>query len=156
MSHDPQDEYVREAPPRKGWLARNWLWSLPVGCLVLFGICGGLIGFVAYIGFGVIKSSAPYTDAVNKAKADPAVQAALGNPVEPGWMINGSVNTMNNNGTKSGDADLTVPLSGPKGSGHVHVVGKIVNNQWEYSTMEVTIDSGGQKIDLRPKPENKK
>jgi hypothetical protein len=63
---------------------------------------------------------------------------------------------MNNNGTKSGDADLTVPLSGPKGSGHVHVVGKIVNNQWEYSTMEVTIDSGGQKIDLRPKPENKK
>jgi hypothetical protein len=35
----------------------------------------------------------------------------------------------------------------------VHVVGKIVDNQWEYSTLEVTIDSNGQKIDLRPKPD---
>ncbi|HLW63871.1 MAG TPA: cytochrome c oxidase assembly factor Coa1 family protein [Gemmataceae bacterium] len=152
MSYDPQDDYVREeAPrPRKGWLARNWFWSLPIGCLVVIAVCGGLVGGIAYMGLNIIKTSQPYTDAVNKAKADPAVQAALGNPVEAGWMMNGSVNQTNNNGVKSGDADLTVPLTGPKGSGNVHVVGKVVNNNWEYSKLEVTIDGTGQKIDLRP------
>ena len=101
-----------------GWWGRNWKWVVPVGCLgtllISVAVCGGVFMLI----FSFVKSSWAYTEGVNLARHNATVVAELGEPIEPGWAATGSVNV---NGS-SGDADLTIPLSGPKNSGTLYVV----------------------------------
>jgi hypothetical protein len=62
-------------------------------------------------------------------------------------MMQGNYNVQQTGAGETGNVDINIPLSGSKGKGSVHVVGKSSNGQWDYSTMEVTTDSG-KKIDL--------
>ena len=69
---------------------------------------------------------------------------ALGEPVEAGLLVSGSVSIEGS----SGEADLAIPISGPKGSGTVFVVGARQTGEWKLSTLEVEINSSGERIDL--------
>jgi hypothetical protein len=73
------------------------------------------------------------------------VATALGRPVEEGFP-SGSINTNNN----TGDVDLSIPISGPKGKGTIYVVGTRSGGTWTYSKMSVTIDGAHDTIDLSP------
>ena len=50
----------------------------------------------------------------------------------------------------SGNADLTIPISGPKGKGTLYVVATKSAGEWTYSKLVVKIDSTGETIDLGP------
>ena len=63
-------------------------------------------------------------------------------------MVNGNISVQNN----TGKADLSIPISGPKNSATLHVVGNKADGKWTYSTMDVTTNGGGKKIDLKPAP----
>ena len=45
--------------------------------------------FIIALVFSLMKSSDAYQDAVARAQADPAVQAALGAPIEEGLFVTG-------------------------------------------------------------------
>jgi len=93
--------------PRKSWLGRNWKWLLLASLLVM--VCFGL-GIFALI-MSWMRSSDVALEAVARAQADPAVAQKLGGRIEEGWFTSGSINV----GTGgSGDANLSVPISGPK------------------------------------------
>jgi hypothetical protein len=131
----------------KNWWGRNWKWLVPVGCLASVIVTAGfmsLVGFGVYSLFGLMKSSDAYQDAVAAAKADPAVQQALGTPIEEGWFMSGSINI---NGA-SGDADLSIPISGPNGTATIYVVAEKSAGQWTFSTLEVEIKTTNTRIDL--------
>jgi hypothetical protein len=68
----------------------------------------------------------------------------LGTPIEEGWMVSGSINTS----TTSGDADLAVPISGPKGRGKIFVTAHKSSGAWEYQVMLAAIDGSDQRINL--------
>jgi Cytochrome oxidase complex assembly protein 1 len=142
-----QDCAMQE-PPKRSWFSRNWLWVVPVGCLVPVLVCGGCGVTIAMIVFSSMKASEPYKDALTAARAHPAVKAELGEPIEAGFMVNGNIAIQNNTGT----ADISIPISGPKKSGTLHVVGNKADGKWTYSTMDVTTDGGAKKIDLKPAP----
>ena len=133
--------------PRPGWWSRNWKWFLPTGCcfapLVLGGAC---LAFVVIVIFGALKQTDVYKTAVARAKSDSRVMAALGTPIEEGWYLSG--NTSVNNG--SGQADLSIPISGPKGKGTIYAVATKSGGEWSYSKLNVKIDSTGETIDLGP------
>jgi Cytochrome oxidase complex assembly protein 1 len=109
-----------------------------------------LVGVLAFVGIfvfviGVIKKTDVYADALKAADQSSEVQAALGSPVEAGWMPQGKVN-MENGG---GEADFTIPLSGPKGKGTLVVkASKTAGGAWVYSVLEVQT-ADGTKLDLR-------
>src|SRR4051812_41399935 len=103
---------------RRSWWGRNCFWVVPVGCLVPLAVCGGGISLILVLVFGALKSSDAYKQAVALARGDPAVQAALGTPITEGVFTGGTMNIENG----AGDADLQIPLSGPKGSGSLHAV----------------------------------
>lgn len=84
--------------------------------------------------------------AVARAKADSHVVAALGTPINEGLFLSGSTSV--NGG--SGDADLTIPISGPKGKGTIYAVATKAAGQWTFSRLAVKIDSTGETIDLGP------
>jgi Cytochrome oxidase complex assembly protein 1 len=116
----------------------------------ILGGCGVLIvGFLAFIAFIIFvvgaatRSSDPYKAALARAQADPRVAEALGTPLEPGWFTQGSISVNND----SGQCDMTIPVSGPKGKAKIYVVGAKERGRWSYSSMVVTPESGPE-IDL--------
>ena len=102
--------------------------------------------FLVLVVFSALKQSDAYKMAVARAKADSRVVAALGTPIEEGWYLSGKTNV--NGG--SGDADLSIPISGPKGKGTIYAVATKSAGEWTYSKLQVKIDSTGETIDLGP------
>lgn len=114
---------------------------LPIIAGVVF--CGGTI-----VGVGAsMKSSEPYRLGLEAARNDPAVLAAFGGSIEPGTMVSGSINIENNNG----NAEMSIPISGPGGKGSIEVKGTKLAGLW---TMEriVVVKESGERWDLTPAP----
>jgi len=113
----------------------------------LLMVCFGL-GIFALI-MSWMRSSDVALEAVARAQANPAVAQKLGGRIEEGWLTSGSINV----GTGgSGDANLAVPISGPKGSGTVYVRAERIAGAWNYSQMIAGIEATGEKIDLLAGP----
>jgi hypothetical protein len=128
------DTYGRPIQPKK---TSPFVW-IGLGCGILFF---GFIGFIVFIGVVVIgsfRNSDPYREAVRRAQSDPRVVEALGQPIEIGLFVSGSINTENDQGT----ANLSIPISGPKGKAKIYVVAEKKRRRWTYSEMYVTPEKG--------------
>ena len=120
---------------------------MPTGCcLTPLVLVGAFVAFLVLVIFGALKQSDVYKTAVARAKADSRVAAALGTPIEEGWYLSGTTNV---NGA-SGDADIAIPISGPKGKGTIYAVATKSGGEWSYSKLQVKVDSSGETIDLNP------
>ena len=106
-----------------------------------------IVAFVAVLVmviFGAIKSTDVYKEALVRAKANPAVIEALGSPIRDGMFLSGNTNV---NGA-SGQADLAIPISGPKGKGTIYVTASKSAGEWGYSTLVAEIARTHERIDL--------
>jgi len=63
----------------------------------------------------LIRSSDAYKIAVQKAEQSPLVWSKIGHPFQIGMLIEGNI-SLNND---SGEAELSIPISGDLGSGHI-------------------------------------
>lgn len=107
------------------------------------------IGFFALIFvlvFSAMKSSDAYKEALQRAQTNPAVIEALGTPIKDGMFVSG--NTKVENGV--GEADLSIPITGPKGSGTIYAVATKSGGNWTYTKLEVEIKGRSERIDLLP------
>jgi hypothetical protein len=129
---------------KKGWLGRNWKWLLPVGCLGVLCMIAAFVAAVVLFVFGAIKSSDVYQEALNKAKSNAAVVRELGEPVEPGWLVSGSIKVSNG----SGSANLSIPVSGPRKSGTIYTFATRRQGRWEFATLEVEVEGESKRINL--------
>ena len=129
---------------RPGWWSRNWKWFVPVGCLSMVVLIVLFVAGIVLIVFGAMKSSDAYKTAVARAKANPEVVAAIGTPIEEGMFVSGKTNVDGS----SGEANLTIPISGPKGNAKIYAVATKRAGRWNYSTLEVEIDGRDERIDL--------
>jgi hypothetical protein len=125
--------------PRRGWLARNWIWLVPTTLVGLGLFCSGAcVGIYAAV-FGVLKSSAPYQMALERVQSEPQLIRRLGEPIEGvGWFPSGEVNDENDRG----DARLDLDVAGPKGKAHVHAEARRIAGHWGLTRVEVTPDGG--------------
>ncbi|MBT8372584.1 MAG: hypothetical protein HKO68_15160 [Desulfobacterales bacterium] len=131
-------------PKEENWWNRNWKWFIPVSC---FGALVMLVGFgalIVNIVFGFMKSSETYKQAVAEAKMNSSVIEVLGSPIKEGLIITGNINI---NGS-SGEADLAIPISGPKGEAIIFAVATKSAGKWTFSMLEVAIKASGERIDL--------
>jgi hypothetical protein len=120
------------------------MWFVPTGCLTLIGLVVGFVALIVMVVFGTMKSSDVYKDSLRRAQNDPAVIAALGSPVEDGWFMTGKTEV---NGS-SGQADLMVPISGPKGKAKLYIVAEKAEGKWNYSKLVVVTDEGEKRLDM--------
>lgn len=132
-------------PPQKSSGCLKW--SL-IGCGVLFVLIAAFCAVVMIFVFGAMKRSAVYKGALERAQNDPRVVAALGTPIEPGFFVTGSVHLDANHG---GNAELTFPISGPKGKASEHAVATYDGDKWNYETLTVHPENGPL-IDLNTPP----
>ena len=110
-------------------------------CVTL--VIGLAVGIIAFT-FGSMKSTAVYQDAVTQAADNPEVINALGEPIETGFFLSGSINVNND----SGDANLAIPLSGSKRDGTLYVEATRISGVWSYHVLEVEVEGSSGRINL--------
>ena len=115
-----------------------------VGVIVLLAL-GASVAGIGWLIFRSMGESEPVRTAVAQAGAHPQVIAALGRPLQRGFLVSGSIQVNND----EGEAELHVPVSGPRGEGTVFVLGHRRHGRWAYEELNISID-GGADIDLRP------
>lgn len=130
----------------RSWMARNCLWLVPVGCLGLLALGAAFFGAIFAFTMGGIKSTDAYREALARARANPEVRAALGEPIAAGWFVQGKVNVSG----PTGEADLSVPLSGPRGKGTLYLTAHKQSGRWEYEALEVAVEGRTDRIKLLP------
>lgn len=135
------------AKPTPNWWIRNWKWFVPVGCFTLMLLFLAFVGSILLIVFSAMKSTDVYKDALARAKTNPAVIDALGSPVKERFFMSGNTNV---NGA-SGESNLAIPISGPKGKGTIYVSAQKSLGEWNYSGLIVEIGQTHQRIDLLQK-----
>jgi len=111
---------------------RNWARA---GLVVIVG----LVLFVSSIFYGVfyiMKGSDAYRLTMQELRADAHVVATLGEPIEAGWFITGNINISGIEGT----ANLSIPVSGPKGNGTVISRSTKVAGEWTIFLLIVRIE----------------
>jgi hypothetical protein len=136
------------ATPRPNWWTRNWKWFVPAGCLSIVVLFVVFAASIALIVFNAMKSTDVYNEALARAKANPAVIDALGSPITEGFLISGNTNV---NGA-SGEANLSIPISGPNGKATIYVAANKSLGRWNYSGLVVEIAKTHQRIDLLRSP----
>jgi hypothetical protein len=115
-----------------------------MGCLSSLVLLVAFVGSIALIVFSAMKSTDVYKEALARTKANPAVIEALGSPITEGFLVSGNTNV---NGA-SGEANLSIPISGPNGKGTVYVAASKSLGRWNYSGLVVEIGKSHQRIDL--------
>ncbi len=117
--------------------------------LLVLVTVAGTVGFVGVLQ-GVLKSAPPFQMAVERAQKNPTVIAALGEPIESGWFVNGEVHEA----FVSAVANLSGQLTGSKGKASLTVHGKRTSGVW-HLTIIVVVKGTGQRIDLSDPPARK-
>jgi hypothetical protein len=98
---------------------------VPLGCFTVALLFLAFVGSIVVIVFSAMKSTDVYKEALARAKADPAVIEAA-----------------------SGESNLAIPISGPKGKGTIYVSANKSLGQWNYSGLVVEVGQTHQRIDL--------
>ena len=129
---------------KPNWWKRNWKWFVPTGCLTILALFAAFIISIVLFAFGMMKSTDIYKDALAKAQAEPAVVEALGSPIKDGLIFSGKTEV---NGA-SGEANLAIPISGPKGEATIYAVAEKSAGVWNYSILAVEIKGSSERIDL--------
>jgi hypothetical protein len=132
------------ATPRPNWWKRNWKWFVPVTVVTLAMFVVALVGSIVLIVFSAVKSTDVYKEALMRAKAHPAVIQAIGLPITEGFLISGNTSV---NGA-SGEANLSIPISGPKGKATIYVAATKSLGRWNYSGLVAEIEKTHQRINL--------
>jgi hypothetical protein len=131
---------------RKGWLERNPLWKIPLGCLTLLFLIGIFVVVLMTIISASFRSSDVYKQAMAEAAGNEQVRAQIGEPIKADWLISGELKVSNDSGT----ANLSIPISGSRGRGTVRAVASRSGGVWRFSRLQVVVASQRSVIDLLP------
>ena len=127
-------------PAARSWLARNTYWVV-TAAVAGAGVFAAGVLFIVLVTF---KGSDAYRDAVAQARANPDVIRELGEPIETGWWVTGSIKI---NGP-SGEADFETPISGPAATGTLYVTAERRAGRWVFQILEVAISGKAERINV--------
>ncbi len=115
------------------------------GCAAIaLGVVALAVFIVAIVMYS-LRSANGTQEAVARAKQHPQIVAVLGEPIEVGWIISGSVK-----GTGVGsNVEVSIPLSGSKGSGTLIAHGfRETEQKWNFSVLSFAPKGSANGINL--------
>lgn len=131
-----------QGSPFKQWLTRfrsqPQRWGVAVLILVLCilpALSGSLLA---------LKTAEPYTASLRSIQASPDARAVLGEAIEAGWMVKGSLRENN----MAGEAVLFYEVAGDKAKGDAQVRAFKLDGVWVMRTLVVNVDGAHTQIDL--------
>ncbi|AKH63911.1 MULTISPECIES: cytochrome c oxidase assembly factor Coa1 family protein [Photorhabdus] len=115
------------------WLAGKWKWVIL--CMMPI-IIGGVFAIIIHS----MKSSEPYEKALSLAQSSSVVKNILGQPIEVGWFVSGSIS--------NSEAALEIPIKGNRSGATVYVDAEKHSGHWRYKEISVQPDDGSKLINL--------
>jgi hypothetical protein len=132
------------AAPRKRGIRKLILLLVLVPVVLMTTCVGAIFGGLFY----AMRNNEPYQHALRLARENPQLREALGEPIEAGWLVSGSIST----DTTGGSAKLSIPISGPKGSARIYVDATQRAGKWEYEQLQVGVAGQDLNVDLKEPP----
>ncbi len=134
-----------QPPPSRSWFRRNAIWFIPTVILGALAIPAIFIGSILYFVFSLMSSSEPYRFALESARNNHEIIQTLGEPIDTGWFTSGAINLHNDNG----DANLSIPVHGPLGSGTIYLEATKSAGRWTYSLLKFVSKDSSRSIILK-------
>lgn len=139
---------MEQGGARQSWLAKNWWWAVPVGCLATVLLC---IGSCSALCAGTCWSQVEggkqaYERSLELARHDPRVIERLGEPIERAGLdgnTKGALRVSNRNQ----EWEIEIPIRGPRGQARLRAVARQNRDDWSFDRAEVVLESG-ESIDL--------
>jgi hypothetical protein len=131
--------------PKKSWFARFWWVLILAACLflTLSAVCVVGTGAAGVLGiFGIMKSSPVFKDSLVVVQDNSRAQQLLGTPIEAGWLVGGEISET----PASGTAEISYPVTGPKGSGTVYVTARKAEGEWVITKLVLVMDGTSQRL----------
>lgn len=132
------------ATAERSWWQRNLKWVIAAGILLGVVFLGLFVAAVLMLATTAMRSNDVHRTAMERVNTHPEAVALLGDPVEPGWLSSGSIEV----NPRSGKADLSIPVSGPRGRGNISVVAHKRGGTWFFDELELRPE-GREPIELR-------
>ena len=134
---------VESAVLSGSWWKRNWPWLAGAGgALTLLG----MIALFIVVVFSLLANSEAAKLALATAEANPVVLEKIGPPFATSRWVSGSINLNGSNGT----AELSIPISGPKGHGSIETAARKTAGLWQISSLHLQMSDNSPWIDLLP------
>lgn len=131
-------------PMKKSWIEQNPYWKIPLGCLTLVFLLGLFFAIVMTIVTTSFRNSDVYKQALAQAASNSQVRDLIGEPLKPAWLISGQLNVSGS----TGNANLLIPISGPRGKGAIRAVANKTGGVWRFTYLQVSVDGQPASIDL--------
>jgi hypothetical protein len=128
---------------RKNRLKRNSVWMIGVGTVLFAVAC---IATIFYSVGTMLRDSDAFHLAVSAAQASPVLLEKVGSPMETGRFISGSIEVS----PATGLAELSIPVSGPRGRGKLYVEAHKSAGNWRMSLLQFVGEGTQTPIDLLP------
>lgn len=143
MDSETRDPHTGVTP--RSWIQRNWNWVFPASLLLMIGLALGFTVLMLTVVMHPAKNSPTYREAVRRVATHPVALEHLGSGIRPGWVVTGrSEQTAGGRGL----AEMTIPLSGSRGDGSLHVIGRREEGRWVITSMELEVERSNQRVDL--------
>lgn len=135
--------------PPESWMHRHWkgLVATAATLAVLAGLAI-VVGVVALVMWS-IRQSDVLRIAMDQARKNPAVVEQLGTPINPGWLISGSMHIEEDSGT----ANFTVPIRGPRDKAKLYLDARKRMGEWTFNSLTVRTEAGREIQLVQPKPD---
>ncbi len=124
-------------------IQKYWTYAALIFVAIIIAILL-FFAITALVIFFVITNSTVYKDSYRLVQNNPATIEVLGQPIESGLIIMGSIKTSGS----SGNAELSYSVSGPKNGGNVIVKAVRSSNKWSYQELTLTIKGSDEIIDI--------
>jgi hypothetical protein len=139
MAHGSGSDHMAPAPKKKTS-------GLKIAAIIGGSVLVLFVIMIVVILAGVrstLRSSEVYSQSIAGLLSNPQAVALLGEPVEADNAVNGEINV--NNG--SGNAELSIPVSGSISKGDLQSRGLRTDGQWSLTLLELVMENG-ERIDL--------
>lgn len=136
---------------KRNWLERNAGWKIPLGLLTLLFLVAVFVVVLMTIIVSSFRNSDVYQQAMAKVVENQQVRELIGEPIKAAWLISGQMNVAGS----TGHANLSIPISGPRGKGLIRAVAD-KSGIWRFTYLQVSVDGRAENIDLlsiQPPPE---
>jgi hypothetical protein len=128
-----------ETEQKQSLLSKHWKRTV--------AIFAGLMVVLWLVLSVVIDNSDASKMALAAAQASPVVTQQIGEPIKRGLFTDGSIEMSGS----TGNADLAIPISGPKGKATLYAVARKNAGIWKLETLEVAFNENDARVDLLEK-----
>lgn len=128
----------------RSWPARHWKLLVALAVVLLAALGAGFFFSI----MSLMRNSTPVEMGLKIAETNQALIGRIGQPIKAGWYMAGSIEVNEN----TGSADMSMPLSGPKGSGRLYLEASKHAGLWTLDVLEFVAEGSHQPLNLLEPP----